>query len=312
MGTIAVIPIFVNAGAAVLPTILTAVASVAMVAFKPRELAHLLRRRPVALGVPAGAITIGLAIVFWCLTCGSSPHAAQRGPAGTTPRYDWAKVAQELIAQQRVREESVVGSRTSVVGEQGRRAGEKAPSQEGQNFPLSSLSTFSPSLNSSPVKLSPLWSFCPEDTMFLGTPAVAGNRIFAAGCQAELGSYTGLLACLDSETGKPLWQISEIKGEPLRAFFSSPVVTGDGKYLVIGQGLHEDRDCSLLCFEATTGQLRWAVKTPLHIESSPAIFGDMAVVGAGAVESKDGKPVGDPGYCLAVRISDGLRVQAGD
>jgi outer membrane protein assembly factor BamB len=47
------------------------------------------------------------------------------------------------------------------------------------------------------------------------------------------------------------------------------------------------------------------VKTPLHIESSPAIFGDIAVVGAGAVEGRDGKPVGDPGYCLAVRISDG-------
>jgi outer membrane protein assembly factor BamB len=110
---------------------------------------------------------------------------------------------------------------------------------------------------------------------------------------------------LDAETGKPLWQITEIKGEPLRPFFSSPAVTQDGKYLVIGQGLHEDRDCSLLCFKTETGQLHWAVKTPLHIESSPAIAGDMAVVGAGAVEGKDGKPVGDPGYCLAVRISDG-------
>jgi outer membrane protein assembly factor BamB len=298
MGTIAVVPIFVNAGAAALPTIMAAVASVVMVAFKPRELAHLLRRRPVALGVPAGAITVGLGIVLWCLTCGSSPHTAKRGPAGTIPRYDWAKVAQDLIAQQRVREESVVGEQES-------REGEKVGSKEGQSLPPSSLPTFSPSSNSSPVKLSPLWSFRPEDTMFLGAPAVAGNRIFTAGCQADLGSYTGLLACLDRETGKPLWQISEIKGEPLRAFFSSPAVTEDGKYLVIGQGLHEDRDCSLLCFEALTGQLRWAVKTPLHIESSPAIFGDMAVVGAGAVEGKDGKPVGDPGYCLAVRISDG-------
>ena len=82
-------------------------------------------------------------------------------------------------------------------------------------------------------------------------------------------------------------------------------MTEDGKYLVIGQGLHADRDCSLLCFDALTGQLRWAVKTSLHIESSPAILGDVAVVGAGAVEGKDGRPVGDPGYCLAVRISDG-------
>jgi outer membrane protein assembly factor BamB len=75
--------------------------------------------------------------------------------------------------------------------------------------------------------------------------------------------------------------------------------------VVIGQGLHQDRDCSLLCFDAATGQQVWAFKTPLHIESSPALFGDMAVVGAGAIEGEDGKAVGDPGFVLAVRISDG-------
>ena len=61
-----------------------------------------------------------------------------------------------------------------------------------------------------------------------------------------------------------------------------------------------------LCFDTASGmRLRWAVKTPLHIESSPAIFGDMAVVGAGAIEGSDGKPTGDPGFVFAVRISDG-------
>jgi outer membrane protein assembly factor BamB len=39
--------------------------------------------------------------------------------------------------------------------------------------------------------------------------------------------------------------------------------------------------------------------------SSPAIFGDLAVVGAGAIEGNDGRAVGNPGYVLAVRISDG-------
>ena len=82
-------------------------------------------------------------------------------------------------------------------------------------------------------------------------------------------------------------------------------MTRDGKYLVIGQGLHSDRDCSLLCFDAATGQLHWAVKTPLHVESSPAILGNMAVVGAGAIEGTDGKAVGDPGFVIAVRIDDG-------
>jgi outer membrane protein assembly factor BamB len=75
--------------------------------------------------------------------------------------------------------------------------------------------------------------------------------------------------------------------------------------LIIGQGLHADRDCSLLCFDAATGRRCWEVKTSLHIESSPAIFGDVAVVGAGAIEGQDRKPVGDPGYVIAVRIGDG-------
>jgi outer membrane protein assembly factor BamB len=153
--------------------------------------------------------------------------------------------------------------------------------------------------------LARLWVFQPEDTLFLGTTVVAGDRVFAAGSQTDLGGYTGLLACLDRKTGKPIWQITEIKGESLRPFFSSPALSEDGKSLVIGQGLHEDRDCSLLCFAADTGQLRWAMKTPLHIESSPAVHGDFAVVGAGAVEGQDGRAVGDPGFCLAVRISDG-------
>jgi outer membrane protein assembly factor BamB len=153
--------------------------------------------------------------------------------------------------------------------------------------------------------LNPLWSFKPEGTVFFGVPEIVGKRVFAAGCQADLGAYTGLLVCLDFDTGKPLWQTTQDGDEPLRPFFSSPAVTPDGKYLVIGQGLHQDRDCSLLCFDTATGRQVWAVKTPLHVESSPAIFGDMAVVGAGAIEGDDGKAVGDPGFVLAVRIPDG-------
>ena len=61
--------------------------------------------------------------------------------------------------------------------------------------------------------------------MFLSGPAVAGKRVFAAGCQTDLGGYTGLLACIDSETGKPLWQVTQVAGEDLRPFFSSPALT---------------------------------------------------------------------------------------
>lgn len=296
MEIIAVIPIFVNAGAAILPTIAATAISIAAVAFKPRELVCLFRRRPAACGITAGAVVVGLSIVIGYLTLGQPGRDAAHSSPRATAHHDWAKVAQDLIAFQQAQQTSAVAAGTATTHQ----AGSITSAVARQNSsPSSDVGA------SSPVRLTPLWSFRPEDTMFLGAPAVVGNRVYAAGCQTDLGGYTGLLACLDIETGKPLWQVTEIKGEPLRPFFSSPAVTPDGKYIVVGQGLHEDRDCSLLCFDTTTGRLHWAVKTPLHIESSPAIFGDIAVVGAGAVEGKDGKPVGDPGYCLAVRISDG-------
>jgi outer membrane protein assembly factor BamB len=69
--------------------------------------------------------------------------------------------------------------------------------------------------------------------------------------------------------------------------------------------LHADADCYLLCFNAETGEPKWKVKTPLHIESSPAIRGDIAVVGAGAIEGADHKPTSHPGYVFAVQISSG-------
>jgi outer membrane protein assembly factor BamB len=157
----------------------------------------------------------------------------------------------------------------------------------------------------SPTGLTLLWSFQPEDGLFFGMPAIVGKRIFVAANQTDLGGFTGLLASLDYDTGKPIWQVTELNREALPPFFSSPAVTPDGKYVVIGQGLHQDRNSSILCFDAATGALHWAVKTTQHIESSPAIFGDMAIVGAGAIEGADGKPAGDPGFVFAVRISDG-------
>jgi outer membrane protein assembly factor BamB len=53
----------------------------------------------------------------------------------------------------------------------------------------------------------------------------------------------------------------------------------------------------------------WNVPTPLHVEGSPAIDGDVAVAGAGAIEvGPDHQARGDPGYVLAVRLSDGKQL----
>jgi outer membrane protein assembly factor BamB len=225
------------------------------------------------------------------LASAAAPRAAAGAVSRAASRCDWAKVAEDLIAREHA-------GKTPTVLDGVTRS--DAPQVLGHDFSRCSYGG-----GPSPVRLKPLWSFRPEETMFLSSPAVAGRHVFAAGCQNDLGGYTGLLACIDAQTGKPVWQVTQIGDEPLRPFFSSPALSSDGKNLVIGQGLHTDRDCSLLCFDAATGRLRWAVKTTLHIESSPAIFGDMVVVGAGAIEGPDGNPVGDPGFVLAVRLEDG-------
>ncbi|HWE04073.1 MAG TPA: PQQ-binding-like beta-propeller repeat protein [Tepidisphaeraceae bacterium] len=287
MDVIAVVPIFMSAGAAALPTIVAALTAVAALVFKPRALLQTCRRRPVlALSAIAGIAGV---ILFstWLLT---PAQAARRVQSGDRPRQDWAKVAERILALEQTG---------------------KAPTlmvAQAMDVPLflgRDMSRRGYDGGAIPVGLKQIWNFRPDETMFLSVSAITAHYVYAAGCQTDVGGFTGLLACLDAETGAPIWQIAQANDEPLRPFFSSPALSRDGKNLVIGQGLHDDHDCSLLCFDATDGHLRWSVKTPLHIESSPAIFGDIAVAGAGAIEGKDGKAVGDPGYVLAVSISDG-------
>ncbi|MCL2640712.1 MAG: PQQ-binding-like beta-propeller repeat protein, partial [Phycisphaerales bacterium] len=115
-------------------------------------------------------------------------------------------------------------------------------------------------------------------------------------------------------SGRTIWttnSIGEVEdgGEYLKPFASSPTISADGSRLVIGQGLHEDANCPLLCFELQTGRVVWALKTPLHVESSPAIFvregKECAVVGVGAIEGPDRKAIGNPGYVLCADLATG-------
>ena len=309
MHVFAVVPIFTSAGAALLPTILAAIAGMAAILFKPRELWRLSCRRPVEVGVSAAAIAIGLAVLAWVSAFGATSRTAVHADQRATITIDWAKVAEDIIAKERTGTMPTSLSSADANDRIGTATTSLSPPNEVQaDQPLVLGGDYARCFyggGSSPVQLKQRWSFRPEDTMFLSSPVVAGKRVFAAGCQSDLGGYVGLLAAIDLETGKPLWKVTQLGEDVLRPFFSSPALTRDGKYLLIGQGLHADGDCSLLCFDAATGQFRWAVNTALHIESSPAIFGDLAVVGAGAIEGKDGKAVGDPGYVMGVRISDG-------
>jgi outer membrane protein assembly factor BamB len=105
---------------------------------------------------------------------------------------------------------------------------------------------------------------------------------------------------LDPKSGKP---------RDFRGIFSSPALTANGRHLVVGQGFHDDANSDLICLDARTGRVHWLAKTALHIEGSPAIEGDVVVVGAGAIEEGEDKIVrGHPGLVLAVRISDGQKL----
>ncbi len=151
-----------------------------------------------------------------------------------------------------------------------------------------------------------VWEFKQPGASFLSTPILANGRIYAASCVVDVGGTFGSIFCLNASTGQPIWQVDKIGEQDLKAFFSSPALSTDGKFLVIGEGLHFDSDCHLICLHADTGKVHWKIDVPKnHVESSPAILGDVVVVGAGAIERANHLPIKSPGYVFAVGLSDG-------
>ncbi|MDL5045320.1 PQQ-binding-like beta-propeller repeat protein [Oscillatoria amoena NRMC-F 0135] len=169
----------------------------------------------------------------------------------------------------------------------------------------------------SPIALQLLWKWIdPEDELAMMCSSVAAHGDWIYGATATLTGTksSGAIFCLNARTGQPRWspvfafQNERGAEEQFKGFFSSPAITSDGGSLIIGEGLHLDRNSALICIDTATGAIRWRVQTPLHLESSPAIEGDVVVIGAGSIErASDGKvaPGDNPGFVLAVRISDG-------
>jgi len=312
----AVVPIFVNAGAAILPALAAGIATFVALLFKPKALLQVCKQRPlVPLAILVAIGGIAAAIYFWPAPGGTAgkTRSQTRGAtgAGAVPIYiDWTEVALARIEARK---------RGDIRSEAPQKA--IAPPVTQLDAPLI--------FRSGPLRLGALgsapegelgmrWSYYPswvdddgtietvESSMMLASPIVHGNRVYAASCELDPPDSYGIIFCIDADTGETIWSVDQIEGEELIGFFSSPALTADGKSLIIGQGLHPDTNCSLICLDAQTGEVQWTVLTELHIESSPAIEDGVVYVGAGAIEDPDTKkPTGHPGYVMAVRIEDG-------
>ncbi len=134
------------------------------------------------------------------------------------------------------------------------------------------------------------------------SPAVVGNRLyFGVGNNSILSGSKGLIACADTDTGALAWKWSGDGELPttLRAIFSSPVLWVEppakgappaARYLVCGEGYHEDKDGRLLCLDLDpvrkskgkdAPKLLWYLQATDHVESTPCIHEGKVFVGAG-------------------------------
>ena len=303
----AVVPVFVNTGAALLPALIAGLTSFVAILFKPRQLVQACKDKPLRpLAVLAGGLAIWLAIVW--MPAGDSDQAtdtpSNAAAAAMMTPDDWVRLARELATTDRAGAGATPTTASAPVA-----SGGEAMYFGGGAARSGYLG------GPSPTTLTRRWTYSEEYAMFWSTPLVRGDRVYAAWCIMDPPGSYGAVVCLNAATGKRVWEV-DVKdaNRDFGGFFSSPALTADGKSLVIGQGLHPDYDSELVCIDTTTGTVKWLIDCPLHIESSPAIAGDIVVVGAGAVENatthlpkphRDPDKNENPGYVFAARISTG-------
>ncbi|VGO15487.1 Quinohemoprotein alcohol dehydrogenase ADH IIB [Pontiella desulfatans] len=310
VGDLAVVPIFVNAGAAILPALAAGIATFFALLFKPKALLKACKEKPL---VPVSVVLIGVgiwaAVRFWPAHGGETHEEPKRtASAGSGTVYiDWTEIALARIkAKQRGEVKKVEQPKVAV------EAVDAPVIFRGGNHRLGAVGP-APS-----GELSLAWDYFPswvdddgtvetvDSAMILSSPAVHGDRVYAASCELDPPDSYGIVFCVDANTGETIWSIDQIDGEEIKGFFSSPAVTADGKYVLIGQGLHPDSECQLICIDTESGKVHWTVESDLHIESSPAIENGVAYVGCGAIEDPaTHKPTSHTGYVIAVRIADG-------
>jgi len=266
LSPLGVVPIVVNAGAALLPAMLAGAASFVALLFKPREMVRACREHPGRFAAVVGTLTV-LTTVIWLWPApepdgggargrkGQSASAT-RGGSGGGVTVDWTRVALARIAADRLGGiQAPVQTLPATTG-----SNEEAFIFRGGPERLGSLDDHG---IAGPLQMA--WSYYPRwndegveredrDAMILASPAVWGDRVFGASCTLDPPESFGAVFCLDAATGQQIWTVDQADDEPFKGFFSSPAITADGKFLLVGQGLHPDSNCRLICLE--TGRQR--------------------------------------------------------
>jgi outer membrane protein assembly factor BamB len=131
--------------------------------------------------------------------------------------------------------------------------------------------------SNAPQFLGKRWDFqhTSDAGLFVSTPLVAGDRIYAAA--AHPAFKVGTLFCIDRNTGKEVWNF--IDDGLLKQMLSSPCLA-DGR-IYLGEGFHDDPRCKLYCIDAATGKKLWEFQTTGQTESSPAVAAGKVYVGGG-------------------------------
>jgi outer membrane protein assembly factor BamB len=121
------------------------------------------------------------------------------------------------------------------------------------------------------------WAFKSDLKTFYSSPAVVGNRLFVTGADKGVFTDRGAVYCLDADTGGLVWKA---RPDNFRASFSSPSV--NGRFLVVGEGLHYTSDSRVFCLDLTQqGKVLWSYRTTNHVESTACLSQGRAYVGAG-------------------------------
>jgi len=317
---LAVVPIVANVGAAVLPAIIGSLSSVAAVLFNPKALWRVCTTKP---HIPILVVAAGVGLWFavgWLMappgpTDSGSASARSQSVGSGSSATDWTQVALAMIAaEERAKlapPAAAAGASAAVVAPASAAAATTTAAVEAQamqyrgNFSRSGWDG-----GPAPTGLAKAWSYNEEQTMFLSSPLVRDGVVYGASAYLDPPKSYGAVVALDAATGTVKWKAEKFteggKEKDFMGFFSSPAISADGKYLLIGEGLHFDGNAHLICIETKTGAVHWTIPTTLHIECSPAISGDLVVVGAGAIEDfTTHKPTGDIGHVIAARISTG-------